>query len=71
MSKIDMWYEFNPTCIDIKCVGCGKFDEIVDDEEWTELDSKTKLCEACFRELILEESLNCRYCSSHCSMCVL
>lgn len=71
MSKLDLYYDYNPIELDINCIACGKADEVIDDEPWTELDAKTKLCQACFKEYLLDDLDGCQQCNSGCSYCLL
>jgi hypothetical protein len=70
MSKMDLYYD-NVLKLDICCIGCGKADEVVDGEPWTELDAKTKLCRECFKEYLLDEADGCPYCTNGCRNCLL
>jgi hypothetical protein len=70
MSKIDLYYSYNPIEIDINCISCGKSDEVIDAEPWTELDAKTKLCRACFKEYLLDDLDDCQQCHRGCSYCL-
>jgi hypothetical protein len=83
MSKMDLETEFHEYMIeglledlnllDIQgvCINCGYHEEIIDNEPWTHLDEKTKLCESCYKKMLKAIDLECPYCINGCTDCLL
>ncbi len=69
LMKIGMMEDLNLIEMDICCRSCKKHDEIVDGEEWTWVDEKTKVCKECYIDLIKALDEHCPHCNIGCDYC--